>query len=793
MPRIIISYRRSDAAAIAGRIFDRLVAHFGKNAVFMDVDNIPFGIDFREHINKALGEIDILLVVIGPKWIGADRHGRVRINEADDPVRIEVEAALGRDIPVVPVLVDGTTMPGLSELPESLSELSYRNAAEVDTGRDFHPHMDRLIRSMDKILRNAPRRAVAKRLATIQFPKRAVIAYLIAIFLIGSSLGAAWYFRDKLSNLQVSTQSTAIAPATSAPETEQSSFEKAKLVGTIQGWDDFLARVASGEFQSGPLADQAHQYRSNLVRAQRTKKAFDEARKAGTLQAWDDFLANIDAGEYLDGPLGDQGRHQRAKLLAMQAIQAGFNQAKQNGTIQAWDDFLSKVSSGEYQDNELAARARDERTKLLTSQQEQSDFDSAKRTATVQGWDDFLAKVGSVYQSSSLSDQAREERAKLVASQATNAAFDKANQDRTVRSWDDFLAKVDSGEYQDGPLTSQARESRAELIREQRTQEAFESAKRAHAVQAWDAFLANVDSGEYEPGPLSDQARQDRTMLIAQNTQAAFETAKKLGTVQAWDDFLAGVDSGEYQGGPLVEQARQERTKLDQTRIEVDFWNSIKDAKNPSLFETYLQRYPSGAFADIAKADLETFKPAASSTEAANENDPISDLELLKELRGRLYDLNFDPGPLDSSDAGATNQAIREFEQQNALPVTGTASMGLLRRLRSAAPLKPWGTIVYDAKRKKWGMSWDEEKRATAVARAQAPCGTVKPCPIEVSFFGAECAAFAHSESSWAIVARGDIDKAKDAAMAQCFKGGDACQIIASVCADGGGRSNAAP
>ena len=152
MSKIIISYRRSDSDAIAGRIRDRLASHFGAESLFMDIDNIPFGTDFREHIKGALIESDVVIVVIGPKWLGPGRGGRLRIKDETDPVRIEVETALQKGIPLIPVLVDGARMPAPSELPETLHDFTYRNAATVETGRDFHPHMDRLIRTLDQMV-----------------------------------------------------------------------------------------------------------------------------------------------------------------------------------------------------------------------------------------------------------------------------------------------------------------------------------------------------------------------------------------------------------------------------------------------------------------------------------------------------------------------------------------------------------------------------------------------------------------------------------------------------------------
>ena len=78
MPRITISYRRADSDAIAGRIRDRLARHYGDRAVFMDIDNIPFGIDFREHIKGELASNDMLVAVVGPKWLGPGEDRRLR-------------------------------------------------------------------------------------------------------------------------------------------------------------------------------------------------------------------------------------------------------------------------------------------------------------------------------------------------------------------------------------------------------------------------------------------------------------------------------------------------------------------------------------------------------------------------------------------------------------------------------------------------------------------------------------------------------------------------------------------
>ena len=89
-------------------------------------------------------------------------------------------------------------------------------------------------------------------------------------------------------------------------------------------------------------------------------------------------------------------------------------------------------------------------------------------------------------------------------------------------------------------------------------------------------------------------------------------------------------------------------------------------------------------------------------------------------------------------------------------------------------------------------MAWDEATRKAAVARARVSCGNANVCPVEISFFGTGCGVFAYSGTSWAITARDEIGKAKEAALTDCGKHGKACEVVASVCADGAGRFSSA-
>jgi hypothetical protein len=150
---IFISYRRSDSADIAGRIYDRLIDRFGKNPVFKDVDSIPLGLDFKEYLGKKVGDCVVLLAIIGDRWLDASYPSRKkRLKDPSDFVRIEIESALERGIPVIPLMVRGAEMPHEDLLPPSLRKLVYRNGIPIRSDPDFHRDMDRLISALEKIV-----------------------------------------------------------------------------------------------------------------------------------------------------------------------------------------------------------------------------------------------------------------------------------------------------------------------------------------------------------------------------------------------------------------------------------------------------------------------------------------------------------------------------------------------------------------------------------------------------------------------------------------------------------------
>jgi formylglycine-generating enzyme required for sulfatase activity len=151
MTKIFISYRREDSVDVTGRICDRLVQRFGKQYVFKDVDSIQLGIDFRKRLVDVVSRCEVLLAVIGRQWLTVTNAGGWRrLDDPEDFVRIEIETALQRKIPVIPVLVQNTGMPPETALPAGLKELAFRHAITVHPDPDFHHDVDRLIDQLNQ-------------------------------------------------------------------------------------------------------------------------------------------------------------------------------------------------------------------------------------------------------------------------------------------------------------------------------------------------------------------------------------------------------------------------------------------------------------------------------------------------------------------------------------------------------------------------------------------------------------------------------------------------------------------
>ena len=151
MSGIFISYRREDSAAYAGRLYDRLAAHFGADQVFMDVDDIPPGADFASHIDAKVGSCDAMVVVIGKDWLTArNAAGQLRLSDPKDFVGLEVALALQRSVLVIPVLVGGAQVPKTEELRADLRALARRNALSL-SDLEFQRDTDSLVKAIEEL------------------------------------------------------------------------------------------------------------------------------------------------------------------------------------------------------------------------------------------------------------------------------------------------------------------------------------------------------------------------------------------------------------------------------------------------------------------------------------------------------------------------------------------------------------------------------------------------------------------------------------------------------------------
>jgi hypothetical protein len=163
--RIFISYRRDDAPFAAGRLKDRLEERFPGASIFMDVEAIEPGADFPTSIDEAVGSCDVLLALIGPRWltlISRDEPGHRQIGDQDDFVALEIATALNRNIPVIPILIDGASMPRQGDLPRRLVGLARRNAVRLDH-ETFRTDIERILSAIDRVFEAAPQAGSASR------------------------------------------------------------------------------------------------------------------------------------------------------------------------------------------------------------------------------------------------------------------------------------------------------------------------------------------------------------------------------------------------------------------------------------------------------------------------------------------------------------------------------------------------------------------------------------------------------------------------------------------------------
>lgn len=246
MSQIFISYRREDSAGHAGRLEDALERHFGARNVFRDVEDLPPGQPFPAALQARLRSADLVLVLIGPRWLDAERDGVRRLSLPDDYVRMEVARALDMGIPVVPVLLDEAAMPRADALPADLRPLVQRHAVRVsDAG--WTDDVARLVNALHAELGGARR---------LSMVRRRVLGALAVLALAG---GAWWAFAPPPVPFPVGAWQAEVRYDWGDTYLER--FEFVRIGDTIVGSASFLGRardIEAARWADGLLSFETH-------------------------------------------------------------------------------------------------------------------------------------------------------------------------------------------------------------------------------------------------------------------------------------------------------------------------------------------------------------------------------------------------------------------------------------------------------------------------------------------------------------------------------------------------------
>jgi TIR domain/PAN domain len=291
--KIFINYRRDDSAGTAGRLHDRLAQTFGRNNLFMDVDHIPAGVDFVEHVHSQVAACDVFLAVIGPNWLNAkDQRGRRRFDNPDDYVTIEIAAALARNIRVIPVLVDGARTPKADKLPDSVKPLVRRNAVEVRNtqfGRDAEALANK-VREALEVARPVTGRGpfLASGAAWLMAPGRwrmvagsataLLLVGWIGLYQMGVPVWVPWTPGAEQSDPPRADKVKAAADAEARRKTEEAEQQRLKEEEQRQA-------KAAADAEAKRKAAEAEQQRLAAVRAEEERKTKAEAEAAAKRKA----------------------------------------------------------------------------------------------------------------------------------------------------------------------------------------------------------------------------------------------------------------------------------------------------------------------------------------------------------------------------------------------------------------------------------------------------------------------------------------------------------------------------
>jgi tetratricopeptide (TPR) repeat protein len=150
--KVFISYRRADAGATFERLLEQLSKRLGGAKIFRDTADIKAGSGWAETLEDEISKADVVLAFIGQHWTGADETNHRRLDDSADILRRELAFASKRNVPIIPVLLDGLSMPAADSLPSELKPLALTQGVGV-AGPSFDEDVEKLVVQLRNLLK----------------------------------------------------------------------------------------------------------------------------------------------------------------------------------------------------------------------------------------------------------------------------------------------------------------------------------------------------------------------------------------------------------------------------------------------------------------------------------------------------------------------------------------------------------------------------------------------------------------------------------------------------------------
>lgn len=337
---IFLSYRREDAAPYARLLQQKLRERLPSARVFMDLDSIEPGMDFAQVIEEAVRSCDVLVAIIGRQWVTlTDEQGRLRLEDPDDFVRFEIQAALRRGVRLIPVLVDGAGPLRRQQLPDELQKLARLNALELSYGR-YEYDVGRLVELIERVLAAAPKDVTAQMPNTAQKDPRATR-------LLAQGLQIAYSITNQRQKIHKVMALAAVAKAMAATDPDRAARAFVDAEATAESiasqYDRPRALAAVGKALAATDPDRAA--RLITMAEDNAWSISDEGNKAWQLAEVTQAIAAIDSdqAERIAQSMPDSFDHRPKAFAAVASAMAVTDPDRAEGIAQSITDIPTKA------------------------------------------------------------------------------------------------------------------------------------------------------------------------------------------------------------------------------------------------------------------------------------------------------------------------------------------------------------------------------------------------------------------------------------------------------------------